>query len=479
MRVDFNSASNGSGLFCNGVESFNTTSSLTSDNNQQLTPGAYFDYTFSYNSLSGAHGFLYIGGFLPYINGTATSWILIKKVTIIEIPPPISFTLPASTTFGCGTTTPQTFTVTNVYGTTGITNYTWNLGSASNNWLYNGSPAPQTISTGTTGSIPLTPVCGAVQSNISATVTANGNTYNTNTSTVSTTPPTISINGSNTICSGSSSYQIDGLPCNSMVVWSASPLGVVSFNPNANPVTLTQTGNGTITLTATISNVCGGNPIVISKSNIIVGAPTAIGIDFGAGGYTNMEEDCGDAAYFKVLYNAADHNYSGYLYVTASNATSLSWTVVSNSSIPYWGWSTSNNGHTLYVSQKSANKSLSLKVTATNACGSINNVYFFNTGGVCPVMAQSTGGGANYLLAPNPAGNNVTISVNSAAKNSEAVSFAQIQVYDGIGNLKKQLKYGSGTRHAQINITDLKPGYYYVEIGNGKTAERKPLVVQR
>lgn len=38
MRVDFNSASNGSGFLCNGVESFNTTSSLTSNNNKEITP---------------------------------------------------------------------------------------------------------------------------------------------------------------------------------------------------------------------------------------------------------------------------------------------------------------------------------------------------------------------------------------------------------------------------------------------------------
>jgi len=317
-----------------------------------------------------------------------------------------------------------------------------------------------------------------VQSSVYATVTANGNTYNTNTSSVSITPPTMSINGSDAICSGSSSYHVDGLPCNSTVVWSVSPLGVVAFDPDANPVTLTPTptGNGVITVTATVSNVCGGNPIVISKPNITVGAPTSIGVNVGAGGYTNME-DCGDATGFKVLYNAANHNYSGNFYVTASNA-SLSWTEVSNSSIPYWGWTTSNNGQTLSVSQKFANKYFSLKVTATNGCGSINKIYTFGSD-VCPFSVESIGVGDNYLLAPNPAENNFSVSVNTAGKSSETVSFTQIRIYDGTGDLKKQIKYESGTRQAQINITDLRPGYYYVEISNGKTSIRKLLVVQR
>jgi hypothetical protein len=254
-------------------------------------------------------------------------------------------------------------------------------------------------------------------------------------------------------------------------------LGVVAFDPNANPVTLTPTGNGILTLTGTVSNVCGGSPIVISKPNIIVGSPTNIGIDVGAGSYTNME-DCGDATNFKVLYNAADYNYSGYLYVAGTNATSLSWTEVSNSPIPYWGWSTSNYGHTLYVSQKNANQYLSLKVTAANACGSINKTYTFGSG-VCPVIPEFVISGDDYLLSPNPSGNNFSVSVNTSVKSSEKISFTQIRIYDGTGNLKKQIKYGNGTRQAQINITDLRPGYYYVEISNGKMSVKKPLVVQR
>jgi hypothetical protein len=244
-------------------------------------------------------------------------------------------------------------------------------------------------------------------------------------------------------------------------------------------VNVTTSGGASVNSLKAVANYPNSISSTEATSTLTVnsGYPS-IGINVGAGGFTNME-DCGDGANFKVLYNAADLNYSRYLYVTASEATSLGWTEVSNSTTPYWGWSTSNNGQTLNVSQKFANKYLSLKVMATNGCGSVNKIYTFGSG-VCPIMPQSiTLGGDDYLLAPNPAGDNVTISVNGASKNSKAVSFAQIQIYDGTGNLKKQIKYGSGTRHAQINIADLRPGTYYVEISDGKTAERKPLVVQR
>ena len=46
-------------------------------------------------------------------------------------------------------------------------------------------------------------------SNATFSVTANGTAYNTNTSTISITQPTMSINGSSSFCSGSLSYSIN------------------------------------------------------------------------------------------------------------------------------------------------------------------------------------------------------------------------------------------------------------------------------
>jgi hypothetical protein len=47
LRVDFNSASNATGGFCNGPESFNNTSSIVSGNNKQINPNVFVDYTFN------------------------------------------------------------------------------------------------------------------------------------------------------------------------------------------------------------------------------------------------------------------------------------------------------------------------------------------------------------------------------------------------------------------------------------------------
>lgn len=133
----------------------------------------------------------------------------------IQIIRPRSFKVsPASVAITCGSTTPVTYTVENVYSASGITDYTWNLGSTPNGWIYNGSPAPPSISTNTSNTITLIPVCGFSQSNISATVTVNGISCITNTIVISQTQPAMDINGNSFLCSGNESYQLNGVPCN-------------------------------------------------------------------------------------------------------------------------------------------------------------------------------------------------------------------------------------------------------------------------
>ncbi|MCO6497599.1 MAG: T9SS type A sorting domain-containing protein [Chitinophagaceae bacterium] len=299
----------------------------------------------------------------------------------------------------------------------------------------------------------------------------------TNTTNVSDLTP--SINGDNQFCTTSSYYSIDNLPAGASVSWSVSPADIVTIDfPNDDQTTLTKTGNGTITLTATISTACTSNPIVISLSNIMVGLPNDIGLDVSAGMYDNLS-DCGDGANFQVLYNAADNNqYSGTVFVTAANATSLSWTVAPWSSAQSWSWNESNNGHAVYVATKSANKEITLKATASNACGSIVKYYSFSTG-ACPLVLLSAPAPETYSISPNPAGYTFTVSGNADAENITIASFSRIGVYDAMGNLKKQTLFAAGTRKAQMSIAELPTGYYYVEISDGKTVQRKVLMVKR
>lgn len=401
-----------------------------------------------------AQSFLYIGGFLPYINGTATSWILIKKVTITETPPSVSFTLPTTTSFACGSTTPQTFTVTNVYGTAGITDYTWNLVSASNNWLYNGNPVAQTISTGTTGSISLTPICGAMQTNVFATITANGKTYNTNTTTVSATSPAMSINGTDAICSGNSSYQIDGLPCNSTVAWSLTPAtGVVTSSTNNNQITLTKTGVGVITLTATITNTCA--PDTLTKL-IAVGTPA---VTITGPGSVCACQCC------------------NYFTATDIPGATYNWSVS-----PTTGNSVSPAGNQAEVI---ITGTANLTVQAIITCGTASATRrIFLT----PANQCHAGCSIAYTITPNPAQNNIIIGLLNTQINKatgkqtgyQVSGIKSVQIYDLSGYLvKQQQTSGNKTEQVNMDVSSLRKGTYSIVISDGQIIETHKVIIQR
>lgn len=69
--------------------------------------------------------YLLVGAF-PYVGTAQPANIFIRKIQIVETAPPVSFTLaPATLNIACGSSTPQTFTVTNVHSTPGVTAHNW------------------------------------------------------------------------------------------------------------------------------------------------------------------------------------------------------------------------------------------------------------------------------------------------------------------------------------------------------------------
>lgn len=451
MRVDFNGASNGSGAFCNSVESFNTTSSLTNNNNLQLNPGVFSDYSFQYNSLPVAQGYLYIGGFLQYINGTATSWILIKKITITESAPAASFSISSSiSSLTCGATTPVTFTVNNGAGTTGITGYTWNLGATPNGWLLpDGSAAPQTYSTGTTNTLTLTPNCGKALSAVSSTVTANGINYNTNnSSSVSISQPSFSISGNSSLCSGNTSYTINGLPCNSTIAWTAPPSNLGSLSSlTTSPTTLTYGGtSGNFTLTANVTS-CG--------------ATTPVTFPVHVGAYTSSD------------YTLSGNNGSMYwcpnqnitFTVSGTGSSNYNWTLPT-------GWTMNYNGGS-YVSIKapsSSNPSTgTLTVSFTEPCGTVITLNKFLA------YSSSACTSSPYTVSPNPASSTITI---ACASLQTYCNIAAVQITDLYGTVKSSQSWPYTNQQVQMSVSFLTNGTYIAKIYDGTQWYSNQFIVQ-
>jgi hypothetical protein len=382
--------------------------------------------------------------------------LYIQKIKIIETPP-ISFTLPSSKSLSCGSTTAQTFTVTNVYGTTGITNYTWNLGSASNGWLYNGNPAPQTIQTGTNNSISLTPVCGGAQSSVTATVTANGSTYNTNASTVAYTQPTMSIVGNSPMCASSSVYYVSGLPCNGTVTWSATPSGIVTTSTSNNQVTLSATGIGQIQLKATITS-CGLQTIKYLTFDVgYPPAPTSI-VPYGHN-ITNPLNFCPQYSYhLEAYYTSSSPQYEWLLPSGWSSS-------VSGGNNPFIVGST---GFDIPINLTSLNGSTDyVRVRAKNACG-YSDPTFLTVGTNC----GGPQGLSVYTISPNPATSSVKI---DGGKNK---AIKEVQIIDKLGTIKKTSKYSGKDKVINLDISSLPTDVYFIKIYDGQSWETKTLNVE-
>lgn len=226
-------------------------------------------------------------------------------------------------------------------------------------------------------------------------------------------------------------------PAGAVVTWSVSPANIATIVPNGNSVTVNRVSNGTINLTATISNSCQAGRAV--TRSIIIGPPP-VNIAYSMSGGCN-------GSYQGWMLNAS----------STSPVTSWQWTV-DNPSSGDWYIDNPTSPNT-YVSVSGGG---GISVTATNACGTTRNgVTIYSN---C---------GFGITASPNPTADEVTIAVkepeNSKATNKKVVMFYQINVADASGNIRKQFKYPSGTNRTRISLAGLPKGVYTVQAFDGST----------
>lgn len=366
----------------------------------------------------------------------------IKKITINETHP---FSLsPNTIDIPCGNVVTQTFTVNNATNAPGVTNYTWNLG-ANNGWLFNNAPAPSTISTGTSNTLTLTPDCGKALSNVTATVTVGGINYNTNTAAISVSQPGYTISGASSICSGSSSYSVNGLVCNSTVVWTSPPSNLATLSSLAtSSTTLTVTGNsGDFTLTANVTSCGVTTPVTLP---VKVGGFTASDYTLTAGGSSTQP-----------LLWCSGRTYS--FAIGGPNPSNIAWT-------PPTGWTITYNGGSYCVMRAPAGStppSDAVTVTLNEPCGTQVTKTFqtaFST-------SACTGTDPRFTFSPNPAPTFLNVSVASGFRTS-GVTIRRIQVVRvATGLTVTDTNYTNGVLDATIVTSGYAPGSYTLRVFDG------------
>ncbi len=366
--------------------------------------------------------------------------------------PPPSFALsPTSVSLPCENTDARTFTVTPS-----------NIPSGANvtyNWSHNGWSLVSSTNTSRT----LTPNSGTVlPSNVSVTPYINGVAQQTQTSTISRGPftPSVSIAGSNNLCS-TGNYSVNSSGTGITVTgWSISDPSIATLTVNGNQATLSPSGNGQVTLVATLENACGQSANI--PTNVFVGYPLATGntlIWTGTRG-VNPVATIPDATYqFQVD--------------EVPGATSYTWVLPQGFSV-LWGGSTTTTSTSIYITTSATPGTYNMYCKANNDCGSSwTNSLTINNGtggggndcppGVPPPCAP--GGPHPMIIYPNPASETLTIEPSNKNAKGDTARAAQMNrysytLYDFNGTTVQK---GNFTGKTTLDVSNLKKGRYILK----------------
>lgn len=267
-------------------------------------------------------------------------------------------------------------------------------------------------------------------------------------------PTPNTINGDVSFCTTSHSYSIPNLPAGASVTWSVSPSGIVTINsPNATTTTLTRVTSGAFTLTATITNVCGGTPIIITRQSI----------------------QAGDAGISSI-------NLS-WLTSCFGNSQLVQLDAVPSTAGTNWHWSV-NTGSQFAFTSGTTSSSVQGYVTGSYAILLLNY-----TGTSC--NTQLTGSVTAYttcnhglVVSPNPTNNIINVSLNSSSTDNtlqtrdNALSITRIEITNQLGTLIKEYKYATSANRRTLDISALKSGVYFIKAFDGSQWQSASFIKQ-
>ncbi|SEV95671.1 Por secretion system C-terminal sorting domain-containing protein [Chitinophaga sp. YR573] len=402
----------------------------------------------------------------PSVGSTVINKVKITKISITDNVV-LNMVSTALVTKVCGTALSQNVGVS-IPVVDGITAYHFNVG-ANSGWLYNGSPAPATITTPSSAITLTADACGgAAITNVSASVDVAGHNYAAGgVVPVANVNPTPSISGGvSTICT-SSTFTVNA-PCSSTVTWSASS-GIATLTPSGASVLVTRVTNGSLTLTATLSGGCFSTPVAAVKT-----------LNIGVGPYP-------------TLTNISLVPYPYYGISAYANSTTPG---------PYYWYvdgvlkKTTATGSSDAIAVGNCGTQHRLQVKVINDCGEAwsDPYYWTNTCTMRIADPSLTATPDSILrsqpepesdktidvtLAPNPSSNNVIVSINPG-KTSSTLSFIKaIRILDISGKTQKTFSYpNSSQSKVTIDVSEFKSGIYLINVFDGHNNYIKKLVIQ-
>jgi len=207
------------------------------------------------------------------------------------------------------------------------------------------------------------------------------------------------INGSNVICgSVPQTYSItEAVPSGYTVSWTANSTQV-TLVPSGTNVTVTNNGlNGTVILTATISNGCGNLAFTkqIQVTNGTAPSPYSYTPYITIGGVTNyMNSYCNKLTYVCGANGSAStkgggpdpnifslYSYCASGYITDPTVNSITWSVYQQSPVFHGSCIFTGNQFNVAINTNYPNDWVILRCTRTNSCGAAYDDYKFFVNG--------------------------------------------------------------------------------------------------
>jgi hypothetical protein len=460
LVINLNNGGNGSNTLCNGAQTIDPATSGNLIRSINITKNNFNEYTFQ-NIPPQVNPFSVLTVAAKTTPASAyIASIYIRKITIIASPSTPLFTLSPSPTIEIpiGSSQTKVFTVNNVYNSPGTQSFLWYLGSSPNGLIYQGNPAPQSITTNN-NSLTLTSSNCNTLNPVTVTPVLNSVNYPTLSCSVTRPIPPIDsfyISGPNEFCSNAT-YTIGGNSlCGATVNWS---LGYLNNDPNVGQLscttcpttTLNKIHNGSVKLIATITFP---NSTTYTYENLIgVGSPVIRG---WYNSPTNILQPLNPSSKFQQNWNDACY----------TTLISTNMDITANSNI-VWENAGSSGGVTWYQNGTNLNFYFSdlnhyayFRVTATNTCGSNSYLYRFRS--VSDGCSNSSM--LRVSVSPNPATSYLNVSLTDLNDTKSIKEIKKIRIIDKTGNEKLDINYKLNGKSdiKQIDISNLKPDIYSI-----------------
>ncbi len=262
-------------------------------------------------------------------------------------------------------------------------------------------------------------------------------------------PSTYTISGPSVVCTNGN-FSLPSAPVGTSVTWSTNPtsLGTVTTGQGSTSVTIAKAVSGNGEVKADYLNTCFKG----IASNIV-----------RFGGFNNSDYTISGPS--SSCKNTTIYFNSN----TLAGATSYNW---------FWpsGWTYLYGQGTINLAVKTNSVSGVVGLRVANACdagGSPATKY----------VAVNSYCGPAFRVTPNPATSQVTVETvmeqdGAFTKTSASPEIKRIRIREKTGRLLSEQQYGTGVVSAVINIQNLKPDVYILQVFDGKVWSALELLVK-